>query len=403
MNMNNNNNPPLPLIIVPEEDEGAHLEGDLLEEDGLDLEDDGELREIEDQEDDGEIVFILGAAMDFFQQALLYRQRRINRNPPIPFVMFNLNTYGDIMSERHFRFRVDEIYDIKDALRLPDSLDLDNGSRFSTLEGLCLVLRRLAYPCRLVDLMYMFGRSEGMLSRIISTTLKWIYNRWAQRLFSWDHARLTPEKLEEFATAIVEAGSPLLDVVGFIDGTVRPIARPTENQRSEYNGHHRVHAMKFQAVTTPDGIIVHLSGPYQGRKHDGAIYKASRLQATLLDRVKDTAGNNMCLFGDQGYKNSPVLQTIIPGEEHELTDAQNAFNRAMAEVRAAVEWSFGCTLQYFAFSELKKSQRALLSLVHLHYFNSVLFANIHSCITQNNSCVGKFGIPPPTLEEYLHD
>ncbi|KAK3848264.1 MAG: hypothetical protein J3R72DRAFT_360322, partial [Linnemannia gamsii] len=147
-----------------------------------------------------------------------------------------------------FRFQVDEIYDIVDSLRIPDILQLDNGSKVSSIEGICLLLRRLAFPCRLFELMPMFGRLEGMLTRIINATMRWIYNCWAQRLFSWDYTRLTPAKLEQFARAVSRAGSPLLDIVGFIDETVRPIARPMENQRQEYNGHHRLYAMKFQAV-----------------------------------------------------------------------------------------------------------------------------------------------------------
>ena len=35
---------------------------------------------------------------------------------------------------------------------------------------------------------------------------------------------------------------------GFIDGAVRPICRPGENQRVVYNGHKRVHALKYQSI-----------------------------------------------------------------------------------------------------------------------------------------------------------
>ncbi|GJJ68191.1 nuclease HARBI1 [Entomortierella parvispora] len=391
----------IPRIFPYDEDND---EEDNEEDDDEDIDNENEdANNLDGQSDsDEEIVFLMGMANDFIQHAARILQRR-NRNPPVPFAIFNLNQYDNITSERLFRFRTDEILDIVEALRVPNVLVLDNGSKFSSLEGVCIVLRRLAFPCRLVDLMPMFGRSEGMLSRIFNKTITWIYNRWARQLFTWDHARLTPAKLEQFAAVIREAGSPLQDVVGFIDGTVRPIARPMENQRQEYNGHHRVHAMKFQAVTTPDGIVVHLSGPYHGKQHDTAMYRISRLQDTLLERVKDVAGNNMCIFGDQGYELSPVLQVAFPGRDNELTAGQRAFNKAMAEVRIAVEWSFGHTLQYFSFTELKKTQRSLLSALHVQYTISVLFANLHSCITQKNASVGKFGLSPPTLEEYLHD
>ena len=41
---------------------------------------------------------------------------------------------------------------------------------------------------------------------------------------------------------------------GFIDGTVRPISRPGQHQRIVYNGHKRVHSLKFQSVALPNGL-----------------------------------------------------------------------------------------------------------------------------------------------------
>ena len=39
-------------------------------------------------------------------------------------------------------------------------------------------------------------------------------------------------------------------------------------QRVAYNGHKRKHAMKFQGVTSPCGLALHLSGPLEGRRHE---------------------------------------------------------------------------------------------------------------------------------------
>ena len=55
--------------------------------------------------------------------------------------------------------------------------------------------------------------------------------------------------------------SLLRNCFGFVDGTVRPISRPDENQRVVYNGHKRVHGLKFQSVVIPNGLIAHLYGP----------------------------------------------------------------------------------------------------------------------------------------------
>ena len=48
---------------------------------------------------------------------------------------------------------------------------------------------------------------------------------------------------------------------GFIDGTVRPICRPGENQNVVYNGHKRVHALKYQSVVAANGLVANLYGP----------------------------------------------------------------------------------------------------------------------------------------------
>jgi hypothetical protein len=42
---------------------------------------------------------------------------------------------------------------------------------------------------------------------------------------------------------------------------VRPICRPGKYQRQVYNGHKRVHALKYQSVVAANGLIVHMHGP----------------------------------------------------------------------------------------------------------------------------------------------
>ena len=37
------------------------------------------------------------------------------------------------------------------------------------------------------------------------------------------------------------------------------------------NGNKRVHAIKFQSVVTPSGIIAHLYGPNEGCRHDSGM------------------------------------------------------------------------------------------------------------------------------------
>ena len=65
----------------------------------------------------------------------------------------------------------------------------------------------------------------------------WIYQNHHQRLTEWNDTLLNPVKLEQYADAVTAKGSPLTNCFGFIDGTVRPISRPGQNQRIVYNGH----------------------------------------------------------------------------------------------------------------------------------------------------------------------
>ena len=93
-------------------------------------------------------------------------------------------------------------------------------------------------------------------------------------------------------------GSPLPNCFGFVDGTVRPIARPDENQRVVYNGHKRVHALKIQSFVTPNGLIANLSGPFEGRRHDAGMLHESGLLTALQVHGHTRAGQELCIYED---------------------------------------------------------------------------------------------------------
>ena len=72
---------------------------------------------------------------------------------------------------------------------------------------------------------------------------------------------VAPGQLQIYADTIHAKGAPVDSSFGFVDGTVIRIARPKNNQHQVYNGHKRVHALKFQNVTLRNGMIANLSGP----------------------------------------------------------------------------------------------------------------------------------------------
>ena len=76
-----------------------------------------------------------------------------------------------------------------------------------------------------------------------------------------NHTILYHYALQTYAEAVSDKGAVLDNCFGFVDGTVRPICRPNANQRIVYNGHKRVHSLKFQSIAIPNGLISNLYGP----------------------------------------------------------------------------------------------------------------------------------------------
>ena len=150
------------------------------------------------------------------------------------------------------------------------------------MEGLLVHLRRLSYPNKLCELAEEFGRSKATLSIIFNTILIWFTRQWGHILENpFTRPYFTQARLETYAASVAAVVGVDPRVWGFIDGAVRPICRPPIGQQHFYNGHKRVQAVKFQAVVTPDGLLAHLHGPVEERRHDAALFTESGLLALL--------------------------------------------------------------------------------------------------------------------------
>ena len=87
-----------------------------------------------------------------------------------------------------------------------------------------------------------------------------------------------------YADAISDIGGPLPNCWGFIDGTVRPICRPSVIQNIVYSGHKRVHGLKFKSVVIPNGLIANMYAPIEAKRHDSAMLRISELLPKLEQR-----------------------------------------------------------------------------------------------------------------------
>ncbi|KXJ13842.1 protein ALP1-like isoform X2 [Exaiptasia diaphana] len=305
-----------------------------------------------------------------------------------------LEDLSDTQCQQMFRFEKQDLYRLRDALQVPANYICSQGTKATGLEGLLIMLRRLAYPNRWCDLQSLFGRSESELSLIFNEVIDDIYESHHHLIDALDLVWLDPQT---FSQAIHAKGAPLDQCWGFIDGTPRPIARPIRSQRIMYSGHKRVHCLKFQSVQAPNGLIAHLFGPIEGRRHDAFMLGESGL-ADKLRPLQRPNGEPYVIYGDPAY--GLTRNILAPFRGAQLTHDQQEFNRRMSKLRVAVEWGFGKICQQFAFLDFKKNMKVLLQPVGKYYVVAALLTNCHTCLY--NSQTGRyFELYPPSLEDYL--
>ena len=331
---------------------------------------------------------------------LLYDLNR-SKDPDFPYWeydRFDLDQLSDVECKAEFRFSKSDINALIDILHIPDEISCYNRTLASGTEAFCILLRRFSYPNRYSDMISRFGRSPPECSVIISELVDFIYNVHSFRLSTFQQDWLSVVNLERYARAVHAAGAALDNCWGFVDGTVRPVCRPCEMQRALYNGHKRVHSIKFQSVVAPNGLIAHLYGPVEGRRHDSGMLADSNLLHNLQQHCNSPNGQPLCVYGDMAYPLRPHLQTPYIGLH--LNPAQAAYNKSMSTVRTAVEWVFGDIINFFKFLDFKKNLRVCLSAVGKAYIVCTLLTNAHTCIYKSTTS-SYFGIDPPSLEQYF--
>ena len=92
--------------------------------------------------------------------------------------------------------------------------------------------------------------------------------------------------------------------------------------------HKRVHAIKFQSVVLPNGLIGNLAGPFEGKRHDSTMLHESGL-LTSLEQVAFFNNHPLCLYGYPAYSLGVHLQA--PFRNVEITPEMQEFNRESGE------------------------------------------------------------------------
>ena len=86
---------------------------------------------------------------------------------------FDLDNISDDDCVSEFRFQKNDIRRLKDELQLPNEITcyFYNDLHVDSVEALCILLKRLAYPCRYVDMSPRFGRPVPQLSMVVNQML----------------------------------------------------------------------------------------------------------------------------------------------------------------------------------------------------------------------------------------
>ena len=146
----------------------------------------------------------------------------------------------------------------------------------------------------------------------------------------------------------------------------------------------------------PNGLIAHLFGPIEGRRHDAFMLGESGLNH-ILQRFRKSDGEPYNIYGDPAY--GITRNILAPFSGARLTADQQEFNSQMSKVRCSVEWGFGKIIQNFAYLDFKKKLKGLVATS----------CKILCCWSSTDKlsymliCVPFFNLDPPSLETYLRN
>ena len=155
------------------------------------------------------------------EELLLLYDFNKSKNLELPYDEHDKFDLGDLW-EDEFRFEKKDITHLAEVLQLPPVFKCPQGSVSDDIEGLCMLLHRLAYPVRYSDMVNRFPRPVPVISNIANRDLDYIYETHHHRITSWNNSILYPAALQQYTDAIFDQGAALSNCFVFVNGTVCP-------------------------------------------------------------------------------------------------------------------------------------------------------------------------------------
>ena len=337
-----------------------------------------------------------------YQLRIIMKDRRLRRDIKsinlrslsISINSFNISIYSDESALRDFRFQIKDLARISDTMGWVYGKTERNGYTCVPFTACCILLRRMASPCRWADVEYLFGMRSSTLSEVLWEVLESFYEAQGHLLLDLKEGLLV-QRAEMCADSITNAGAPLDSFVGFIDCTKIKMTRPGGHgglQRSCYSGHKRFHCLIYQAVTTPDGLLFNLYGPEVGRRHDLTLLRQSGLQDSLQNCLHIN-GRQFYIYVDAAYVLKPWLQVAFPRAGASLE--RQILNTRMSGVRIAVEWNYKDLKQLWSLNDFPRALKVRQGPIGLIYTASALLINFKTCLEGGGQVQAYFKCPPP--------
>jgi hypothetical protein len=144
-----------------------------------------------------------------------------------------------------------------------------------------------------------------------------------------------PRFLNSCINVVESKGALIPHCFAFLNGTYMAVCCPNENQREIYSGYKANHSLKYHALSTPNGIIIYLGGPFSGRRHNSKLLEKSKLKSLLFQYAKSSDGTLLVIYGNEGYSRSGQVET--PFRQTQLTPDRIIRNESMRRPRLLAE------------------------------------------------------------------
>ena len=175
-----------------------------------------------------------------------------------------------------------------------------------------------------------------------------------------------------------------------------PGITPDQCQRAQYSGHKHKHGIKFHALVSPSGMVAHLFGPIDGRRHDSFMLTESGILPLLTGLL------HYLVYADSAYPITPNLLGPIARVEAPPGSVAARLNEIMAIPRTVTsEWLYGIVTNTFQTLDFKRWQRQWCTAPALQYFAAVFLTNCRTCLEGGNQISRFFQCSPPDLGDYL--